>query len=525
MNEETDILSKITSILEVNMGWVVLFLLGLIAICVYYRPIARYIDRTKNITFSEDGLKIEGGSEKSKEDAPQKGLETAVANESSFIEKQETWFELCMKAFSDGDIDEAKDAFRRHCQDQDDLEAIHKEKSFFLYLQFTTGKDMGALKELELHAKKAENEELKVRSLGWLSKAFIYDKQFDKAIELWKNLQTELTDISLKTGLQLKLSEAYLSSDAPDLAKTVLIQTLNGQTTDNQKAQAFRLLAQVEQKANNKKLSTYCLDKATQYEPENLGELFEAAHSAADSSVNELAILNYKLLTSRQPNNAGAWNNLGVEAKQVDLNIMSIQSYSKSSELGESLALSNKGYALLHAGFIDEAEELAHKAVKMEKPNSNVYNLLSDIEEKRRTEQEKLQSILNNASKKQSRYRAFIEKYYLGDVKTIVGDWITNDSKKITIEPIDNRISLKWNSYKGSNESEISAKFELNGEICGATFKGSYSKTHPTQTYSILGSPKDIGFLCLGYVDGDELHIFATSMDEQTTLIFKRNES
>lgn len=525
-NKET---SMIFSLLENNMGWVVVLLLGTLAIIVFYRPIKRLIDRTKSITFGEEGFRFEGGAEPSStsyEDrvAP-KDIETSEAQEINQPQSENTWLTPSLEAFREGNVNKAKEIFSKYSQQQNDIESTYKEKAFFLYLQLTEGKDRDSINQLELHAKKADTEELKADTLTWLSDILIYDKQPERAIEIWKHFINNLSDSKLKTGAYLELSEAYLASNLPDIAKSILLKILDLNTTDLQRARCYTLLAKAEEKLNNKEISACCLDKAAQYQTDELSKLFDAAHQAADANIHELAIVNYHLLTSRQPDNASAWNNLGVVEKQIGLKIKSIQSYASSANLGETLAIANQGYELLDAGFVDLAEKLANEALAMNNTHPNIHSLLSAIETRKKSEKEKLDEILKNATKIQSRFRTFIEQYYLGGLDDIKGDWITQDSKEVSINPDNGKIQLKWETHKDNSESEVTARFRLIGDIQGSTFKGFYSKTHPSINFHLLNPPKDINIPCVGYIENNELHIYSTSMKDQTTITFKRKAS
>ncbi|HHX8453905.1 TPA: tetratricopeptide repeat protein [Vibrio diabolicus] len=526
----------LTSVLENHFGWVTLLIIVIFALCLFRKPISNFISNAKVFSYKDFKLESEGGNEpkepsSSKEESAKPIInEGAKLNEVENVENQDSegvvevsddWWEKVTAALNGGDINKADLVFGNFCQQQKDVNKIYRERSLFLYLKFTDGNDMDALNQLELHTQNAINDELRANALSWLSSGLLIDKQHARAIKLWDDFISKSTNSKLVVEGYIDIATHHFANDEPLLAKDVLLKALKETSLNSQKSEIYIKLSKAEDKLGNKTVAAACLNQAVEYCPENTQELFDAAFYASECDISELAIVHYNLLTRRQPQNADAWNNLGVQAKKAGFNIKSIQSYKKAADLHESLALANQGYALLGVGFADDAEKLAQKALQMKKPHPNVHRLISDIESERKKENEKWAESLKYARKKQIYYQKYIEKYYLPSSEELIGTWLTGDGIEVQIQPNENKFDLKWTVYRDASQSKIEAKCSLNGEVQGSTFEGRYNKTHPDK-YSSFLVPKDISFICCGYVENNELHIFSKSNGDKTVLIFTK---
>lgn len=504
------------------MGWVVALILGIVALLIFYKPIVRLIDRTKNVQIRDMVIDVEE-KEKSfpvSEESSTKPESNEEPEQLPSEEKQNHWVDLVISALIADDLEEAKCVFKKHVNEIDDLEKSYRDKSFFLFLQFTHGNGSDVLNELEAHMNKATDARQKFDSLSWLSKGLAFDDQTERAKNLWLDFTKGLTDEELIVDAKIKLAQAYADNDELNKAKNTLVGALSIAINNEQKADIFVGLADVETKLGNKKEASYCLDKTTQYNPESESRLFNAAYQASESGLNDLSIVNYNVLTKRHPKNAGAWNNLGIATKQANFNIKAINSYSRAIELDDSLALTNQGYALLGAGFIEEASELAHKALTLQDPHVNVHKLISAIESKRETEHEKWREFLKKSTKKQNNYRKYIDSYYLGDKAELLGTWLNEDNIEVTLEGTN--IDAQWTTYKDEEKTQVRANFHLTGTVTGSTIQGRFKKTYPNEKYSYLSSNVDVDFSCLGFVEKGVLFLFSTKDSDDSTVKFTK---
>ena len=433
------------------------------------------------------------------------------------------WFSDVNSALEKDDVESANKIFKEYELNAKDQSKLHKDKSIYFYLLFHEANDQHAIPNLEKHAQHAPTEELRYKALTWLSFCFQESKQYPRDIELWtkESLKFESSDIVVNS--YQNLAQAYRANGDLDQAKKVLLTQFQKVEKGILKASLYSTLALIEEDMGNKDLGSYCRDKSVENYPENLDEVFTSAYNASECGVNELSISNYVLLTSVSPKKSIAWNNLGVQAKESGCKYKSIEFYNKAVELGETLAMANQGYALLDAGFIDEAERIAKEALAMEDVHKNVYSLMSRIATVKKEELKKWQDIQRKASTKQAHYRKYTEKHYFGSSEEFDGTWIIEAQEK-NISKCDDQINLVWESITGLSDTKM--KFSLRGKVTGATFKGHYKSESIDQSKSsILVGLGSFETECLGYVDGDCIHVFSSDKGGDRTVKLSRKKA
>ncbi|EHR6472077.1 tetratricopeptide repeat protein [Vibrio parahaemolyticus] len=525
MSDKSEFTSSLLAILADNFFYVALMVTILVIVIIFLvifkQPLTRYLDRTNNISYENGVLKVEASVSKAKEDLSEETSSAPTKEQNHFeseAQDDEGWISAALPALEDGDTSKAEEVFKRWELRAEDPDEAYRDRSFFYYLQFDVAHSFEAISLLEQHLKKADSDSQKMYTLQWLSSALVREKLFDKALDMWVTAINELTEESVLFEAKLRLAKVNIEYELLEQGKGILVSLLKDASNNSQLNKVYLALADVEEKLGNKKISAYCLDKATEYSPQDTDDLFTSAYNASNVGVVELAISNYIRLTQRNPKHAVAWNNLGVVARNSDCHIKAMSSYSKSSELKDTLAMANQGYALLGAGFSEEARKIAMQATKLEDVHPNVYKLIADIESREQKDAEKWDEIVKNASRKQLHYRKYIEHYYKEDSPSIVGGWASEDNQDIQI-PNSSTFEVAW--VVGD---AIKTKHKITGQIKGASFSGRYTKNHSGNN-SILGALKDIDMNCLGYVEKDKLYIFSTSAGDETMLTFKRSNS
>ncbi|ODY21061.1 hypothetical protein BBM17_02600 [Vibrio parahaemolyticus] len=525
MSDKSDFVSSLMTIVADNFSYIIVMITILVAVTIFLiifkQPLTRYLDRTNNISYENGVLKVEASANSTQEDLSEE-IPSAPTKDQNYLESEtqndDGWFNAAFMALEEGDVSKAEEIFRRWECNVIDLDEAYRDRGLFYYMQFDVAHHFEAINLLEQHLKKAETDSQKMQTLQWLSEVLVKEKLFDKALNIWTTAINELTEDSLLFDAKLRLAKVSIEYELLEQGKKILISILKSASSNIQLTKVYHALADVEEKLGNKQISAYCLDKATEYSPQDTDELFTSAYNASQAGVEELAISNYMRLTQRNPNHAVAWNNLGVEARNSGCHIKAMTSYSKSSELNETLAMANQGYALLGAGFSEEARKIALQATKLENVHRNVHKLIADIDSREHKDAEKWDDIVRNASRKQLHYRKYIEHYYQEDSIPIVGGWVSEDNQDIQI-PNDSNFEVTWVVGDGNK-----IKHKITGQIKGASFSGRYTKNHSGNN-SMLGAFKDINVNCLGYVEKDKLYVFSTSAGDETMLTFKRSNS
>ncbi|MCU7936749.1 MAG: hypothetical protein KZQ99_18065 [Candidatus Thiodiazotropha sp. (ex Dulcina madagascariensis)] len=438
--------------------------------------------------------------------------------------KEQNWFSEMHTAFSDGRLEDADAAFKKYALDEKDELKLEENRAFYLYFKFEKGKDNFAIEELEKLASTASTEESKFSALTWLSFCLSDSMQNKKAIDVWRSAKSETKSSSLLTRATVNLAYA-LNRDNQDVeARKELLYRLKETEEDEQLSSIYEALSKIESSLGNKKISIYCKDKSLEYDPNNRDELFNSAYAAGNEDVDEISISNYITLINIDDDNSTALNNLGVRAQEAELKIIAIDNYKKSSNYKNTLAMANQGYLLLGAGFVDEAEEIAQKAIKADDTHQNIYSLLTAIHKQKEEQQNKWKELSDDALSRQNSARAYVEQYYLGKSESLEGDWVLKGKHQIHVELDGDSLKAEWiEEERGLSVSTYA--MELKGEVMGSTFSGTYNRkgTDGVQT-GFLGVSGNVSISCIGFVSQDEktLDIVASKLKEDLSLCLSR---
>ena len=120
--------------------------------------------------------------------------------------------------------------------------------------------------------------------------------------------------------------------------------------------------------------------------------------------------------------------------------------FQRAESQGDTLAMSNLGFRLLRAGFIDEAAELANKAVKLETYHANITDLLKRLKEAPEEEEKKEAEALEKTKSKAAFYRQLGGAALAQTPSEIGKKWETPEAElSASLDGMDVRI---WGSYE-----------------------------------------------------------------------------
>lgn len=175
-------------------------------------------------------------------------------------------------------------------------------------------------------------------------------------------------------------------------------------------------------------------EKLLDLRPGDIELRFSLAYKYSEGGEGELSLFHY-LKIPHQERESGTWNNLGVQFDHFDLNNKSVQAYRKAEELGDTLAMSNLAQKLIRAGFLEEAEGICNRAIKMENYHKNVGYAISRIKEMPEAEEKKETEIIQKATPMSDFYRDFGHALTANELGEHVGKWQGPDCElKVTIK-------------------------------------------------------------------------------------------
>ena len=531
-NTSIEIVKVITIFLSDNIGYILLF--TLLIVC--RKAISNLIGRLTNFKWKKGNSEIGVEAVAPEMMNESLSLDRAVELPGESKEDQEritkeeevqeqNWFSKMHSAFDNGRIEDAKAAFKEYAFEEKDPIKLEENEAFFLYFLFIKGKDNSAIPQLKKLASSSTNEESKYTILTWLSFCLRDSSQIKAEIDLWKNSIKSFKSDNLTTGATVNFAYALNHDGSASESKKLLTSRLNAISTQEEKSKIFAALSQVEKSLDNNKLSIYCKDKSLEFDPNNRDELFNAAYQASEENVDEISISNYITLLRIDRDNSIALNNLGVRAQEAKLMIKAVEKYKESSSYNNTLSMANQGYQLLNAGFVEEAETIARKAVQMEAPHENVYSLLSRIGELQKEQDSKWKDLIDKSIARQKFIRNYTEAYYVGMLNNFDGSWDTGNGNIVSITISDDKLQVSWQESIGAL-TKVLYKVEISGKIAKSSFQGRYKKTKESgQEYAgLLGLSSNKDIACIGILsdDGSTICLVAEDYKNDFSMVLKR---
>jgi len=531
MNESPNTAIEIANIIFnflTNNSYSIVFIVLLI---VCKDAISNLISRLTSLSYKKDGAEVGINAappvieEDTKSEIPNADEKPEIKAEEVNVDKKtsgDDWLDKMRVAFDQGNLSDAEEAFKMYTVEEKDEIKVEKQKAFYLYLKFEKGKDNLAINELEELVRLSKTEETKFNTLLWLSFCLSDGMQYKKEIKIWEGAIQKLKVPSLVTKSVVQLAYVFKKVERSSEARELLIHRLSEVNEDIQKSLIFEALSIIEDSLGSKTVSVYCKDKAVEYDPNNRDELFNSAYSASKEGVDEVSISNYIQLIQIDGDNSTALNNLAVRAQEAGVKIKAIENYIKASKLNNTLAMANQGYALLNAGFTEEAEKIAQKALELDDTHQNVYNLITDINKKKSEQKDEWEKLCKKSLKRQRMIRSYTEHYYLGEPTELEGKWFTDEKVEVNIIIKDDELEAKWDE----TTRDTLYKVTLTGKVNGATFTGKYTKKSNSDSPNLLMSlAKDK--TCIAYLsdERDQINLFSSKLNEDFSLQLSRKKA
>jgi hypothetical protein len=195
------------------------------------------------------------------------------------------------------------------------------------------------------------------------------------------------------------------------------------------------------------------------------------------------------------------WNNLGASYSHFKINGKAVSAYRKSEDMAETLAMSNLGFMLLHAGFTDEAQAICTKALQVPNFNKNIGLLSVAIKDQAENEEKAVSSALDEAKRRVAFYSAFGIALADPELRRIAGTWIGPECE-MTLERDGDQVALRGNYQRPQNSlsaalglagSNVLIRHEVHysGVLRGRTVIGYVKRKSAEKSVSLLASSSD----------------------------------
>ena len=229
-----------------------------------------------------------------------------------------------------------------------------------------------------------------------------------------------------ETAFNYKLSAAECLEDNTDYdrAEGLLLNlwSESGQRS-SQKAQILRRLFAL-WKDSGKPFNSYgAAELLLRDNPAEGNVRFDVALLYSAAGCKELNLLHCKTLTQHQSTNASVLHNFAVACGKASLSISAIAMYKRALDLGLTLAASNMSYRYLDAGFAEEATTLLERAMQQPDCDPAVTKALGEIVERRESERETEDDLLQKANDQRRYLASFGEAVLEGSLTSLDGQW------------------------------------------------------------------------------------------------------
>jgi tetratricopeptide (TPR) repeat protein len=356
------------------------------------RKLVDWLVRFRRVAKTREGYSLEGASEPEKErlppaDAARQLVESAEAVPPPGVaETTDTWY----KAVADKRYDDAVSLLEAEANRTTDLETKVSTMSVIGHVKFKQNPTTGVAYFENL----IREHPTRYQPYQWW--ALTYD---------WKNLperclaiiERGLGVVQNKTKLLNTKSDCLLDMGRVDDA---IAAALQGVEADPTYSANYVTLARGYSKNEKKEASRSSYLRALDVSEGSEDVLVEYAEFLANNGYTAEAILRYRDLVDRQPNNPHYRALAGNVYLTADLNSLALSAYQAASKLAEDKQgwiLANIGNLFKNRGFYAEAIRYLKKALELDAGSQYAHERLAQAQQLQAAEGKKLESLLAEA--------------------------------------------------------------------------------------------------------------------------------
>lgn len=309
----------------------------------------------------------------------------------------------------------------------------------------------------------ASNNPRVAKARAWLAEALAESGQLDDACRELHEAITVAVDASERADINTRLAALLAKHDRPAEARDLLFSELLNTSEPLAKAKlaiaAAKLFDGESSVAHDHVLALHEL--AVSSTPNDRGLLFDVAYAASKNDANGTAYLMYQDLVARQPDNKGAWNNLGVAADRLDMSASAVRAYRTAESLDHSLAMANLAQSLLNAGFVEDASALLDRARTKKAVDDHVLKVTGSLAAVRE-EDTKRNKELRERGKVLHKWRLRHAQALLGRLQldSLIGVYAGSDGLTLSIESASAIAISGWFQLDGTKTASFTGHIE-----------------------------------------------------------------
>lgn len=352
--------------------------------------------------------------------------------------------EMWDAASNEQDIKRLEESFKELEILETDVIKKLNNKITYQALRYRCG-DTSAISELQ---NMANQPAVSYYALFWIGKCYEESSNFEEAAEAFENYALDSqTEVGRTNGAILAAHCLFKTGKCQEAFARVMHE-LGKVTNPDAVFNLYEGLASLYELAEEPELQALALEKALESRPNEPKLRFDVAYSYGAKNLDVLSLLHYKTLLNRNPDNATALNNIGVQYKRLQMQIGSVNCYKKAVELHETLAAANLASIYMDAGFIEEASLILDEAQQQKDVHPNVWMVRAKLSEIKKEEVEIEERYLKSAKEQQNFLRLFAEAYFtekLNSLNSFSGLWRLPNGKEIIITETEDKIAAKYN--------------------------------------------------------------------------------
>ncbi|MGA7563411.1 MAG: hypothetical protein WBW55_09425 [Desulfobaccales bacterium] len=164
------------------------------------------------------------------------------------------------------------------------------------------------------------------------------------------------------------------------------------------------------------------LEGSLDEKPNDHDNRFSLAYKYSEIGDDSYAVYHYEILAVQKPSEY-VWNNLGASEYALELLGKGVKALRESEKLGATIAMGSIAFNFINAGFIEEAEEICGRAVKIPNFDVRVASAISRIKEVKAEEDKKLKELLENIKPRRSFYVKYAHACTKTNLPELSGTW------------------------------------------------------------------------------------------------------
>lgn len=246
----------------------------------------------------------------------------------------------------------------------------------------------------------------------YLKAANCFEAAADKEVETAQMLQ-----------LKARAAESYVRAGASESAITILkTMKIEVEESGDGELQLLNALRKISELNKEDVVNLAIMERIVEINPTDKYTRFSLAYKYSECNEKDVSLFHYLKIPFME-RNAGTWNNLGVVFDHFELRSKSVDSYRRSKEMGETLAMSNLAGKFIEAGFLTEARKECDEALAIKDSHEKVGYTSARVKSLPEEEEEKQKNLLEKTKPKSDFYKQFGRAVAQSEPREMAESW------------------------------------------------------------------------------------------------------